>query len=110
MIAVNGRIVAQGTQFSLTDVEVVTATIDIEDVRAHRACSSRSNQAASSEPYPRIELDFAVSRGKFEEVHEEDMVGLVGSKSIPVRFHTPEQEIAYDRLLGLCCNDLIFHT
>lgn len=26
MIAVNGRIVAQGTQYSLTDVEVVTAT------------------------------------------------------------------------------------
>ena len=33
MIAVNGRIVAQGSQFSLNDVEVVTATVDIEDVR-----------------------------------------------------------------------------
>jgi NAD+ synthase (glutamine-hydrolysing) len=94
MIAVNGRIVAQGTQFSLTDVEVVTATIDIEDVRAHRTCSSRSNQAASSERYHRIELDFALSSGKFEEVREENMIGLVGSKSIAVRFHTPEEEIA----------------
>lgn len=94
MIAVNGRIVAQGTQFSLTDVEVVTATIDIEDVRAHRACSSRSNQAASSERYHRVELEFALSSGKFEEVRDEDMVGLIGSKSIPVRFHTPEEEIA----------------
>jgi NAD+ synthase (glutamine-hydrolysing) len=78
----------------LTDVEVVTATIDIEDVRAHRACSSRSNQAASSERYHRIELDFALSSGKFEEVREENMVGLVGSKSISVRFHTAEEEIA----------------
>lgn len=49
MIAVNGRIVAQGSQFSLQDVEVVTTTIDIEDVRAHRAKSSRSMQAATSE-------------------------------------------------------------
>lgn len=56
MIAVNGTIVAQGSQFSLNEVrgndniveglrtdscmvevEVVTATVDIEDVRAHRA-------------------------------------------------------------------------
>ncbi|THH00580.1 hypothetical protein EW026_g1977 [Hermanssonia centrifuga] len=31
MIAVNGQIVAQGSQFSLNDVEVVTATLDLED-------------------------------------------------------------------------------
>ncbi|KAF9531775.1 hypothetical protein CPB83DRAFT_848706 [Crepidotus variabilis] len=99
MIAVNGRVVAQGTQFSLTDVEVVTATIDIEDVRAHRATSSRSNQAAASERYHRVEVDFALTSGKFEEVKEEDMVGIISSKTIPVRFHTPEEEIA----LGPAC-------
>jgi NAD+ synthase (glutamine-hydrolysing) len=33
MIVVNGNIVAQGSQFSLNDVEVVTATVDIEEVR-----------------------------------------------------------------------------
>lgn len=33
MIIVNGRLVAQGSQFSLNDVEVVTATLDLEDVR-----------------------------------------------------------------------------
>lgn len=32
MIVVNGDIVAQGSQFSLNDVEVVTATVDIEEV------------------------------------------------------------------------------
>ncbi|KMU82271.1 NAD synthetase 1 [Coccidioides immitis H538.4] len=31
MIVVNGEIVAQGTQFSLNDVEVVTATVDLEE-------------------------------------------------------------------------------
>ena len=94
MIAINGRIIAQGSQFSLNDVEVVSATIDIEDVRAHRAKSSRSTQAATAARYHRIEVPFALSGGKFEEVHEEDMVGL-GVKPFDLRFHTPEEEIAY---------------
>ena len=45
MIALNGRIIAQGSQFSFADIEVAAATIDIEDVRVHRAKSSRSMQA-----------------------------------------------------------------
>ncbi|EDR14650.1 uncharacterized protein LACBIDRAFT_305496 [Laccaria bicolor S238N-H82] len=99
MIAVNGRVIAQGSQFSLTDVEVVTATVDIEDVRAHRAKSSRSMQAASSERYYRVEVPFALTNGKFDEVREEDLVGLIGTKSIDVRYHAPEEEIA----LGPAC-------
>ncbi|KAG6886203.1 hypothetical protein C0993_010765 [Termitomyces sp. T159_Od127] len=95
MIAVNGRIVAQGSQFSLNDVEVVSATIDIEDVRAHRAKSSRSMQAASAERYHRIEVSFALSRGKFDEITGEDSVSLSGNDSIDVRFHSPEEEIAF---------------
>lgn len=97
MIAVNGRIVAQGSQFSLNDVEVVTATIDIEDVRAHRAKSSRSMQAAASERYHRIEVPFALTSGKFEEVKGADTAGLVGIEN--VRYHKPEEEIA----LGPAC-------
>ena len=95
MIAVNGRVVAQGTQFSLNDVEVVTATIDIEDVRAHRAKSSRSMQAAAAERYHRVEVPFALTSGKFDEVSEEDQVGLIGSKKLDIRYHSPEEEIAY---------------
>lgn len=93
MIALNGRIVAQGSQFSLNDVEVVSATIDIEDVRAHRATSSRSTQAAAAARYHRVEVPFALSKGKFEEVREEDMVGL-RNETFDVRLHTPEEEIA----------------
>ncbi|KAF9453533.1 glutamine-dependent NAD(+) synthetase with GAT domain-containing protein [Macrolepiota fuliginosa MF-IS2] len=98
MIAVNGRIVAQGSQFSLNDVEVVTATIDIEDVRAHRAKASRSMQAASSERYHRIEVPFALSSGKFE-VPENDVLSFSSSKEFVVRYHRPEEEIA----LGPAC-------
>ena len=61
MIANNGRIVAQGSQFSLNDVEVITATLHIEDVRAHRAKASRSMQAAGAERYHRVEVPFALS-------------------------------------------------
>lgn len=88
MIAVNGQIVAQGSQFSLNDVEVVTATIDIEDVRAHRTKSSRSMQASQAERYHRIEVPFALNSGKFDKVFE------VISQKEHVRYHTPEEEIA----------------
>ena len=36
----------------------------------------------------------SLSGGKFEEVREEDMVGL-GVKPFDLRLHTPEEEIAY---------------
>lgn len=99
LIAVNGRIVAQGSQFSLNDVEVVTATIDIEDVRAHRTKSSRSMQAAAAERYHRIEVPFALTRGKFNDVPEEEKAGILGSKRLEVKYHIPEEEIA----LGPAC-------
>ncbi|KAH8832775.1 hypothetical protein DL96DRAFT_1458937 [Flagelloscypha sp. PMI_526] len=99
MIAVNGKILAQGSQFSLQDVEVISATIDIEDVRAHRAVSSRSMQAAASERYHRIEVDFSLSSGKFDDVADMHMGALLGGKYFEVRFHTPEEEIA----LGPAC-------
>ena len=39
MIVVNGKIVAQGPQFDMEDVTVVTATIDLDDVRSYRAAN-----------------------------------------------------------------------
>jgi NAD+ synthase (glutamine-hydrolysing) len=39
MICVNGRIVAQGPQFDVEDVAVVTAAVDLEDVRSYRAAN-----------------------------------------------------------------------
>ncbi|KAH7105940.1 glutamine-dependent NAD(+) synthetase with GAT domain-containing protein [Auriculariales sp. MPI-PUGE-AT-0066] len=93
MIAVNGRVIAQGSQFSLQDVEVVTATIDIEDVRAHRASSARSMQAAQAERYHRIEAPFALNSGKFERTLD------VTLHTDIVSYHTPQEEIA----LGPAC-------
>ncbi|MBI1924131.1 NAD(+) synthase, partial [Candidatus Poribacteria bacterium] len=87
LIAVNGDIVAQGSQFSLNDVEVVTATVDLEDVRSYRgAIVSRPVQASQSEQVPRIKMDFALTTSDYR---------LAPSPPIEVRHHTPEEEIAY---------------
>ncbi|KAI0825506.1 glutamine-dependent NAD(+) synthetase with GAT domain-containing protein [Irpex lacteus] len=96
LIVVNGKVIAQGSQFSLNDVEVVTATVDLEDVRAHRAVSSRSMQAAAAERYQRIEVDFALSGGKFDSI--KDLDDLVLHDWEP-KYHKPEEEIA----LGPAC-------
>lgn len=94
MIAMNGHIIAQGSQFSLKDVEVVTATLDIEDVRSHRTSRSRGLQAAGTERYHRIEIPFALSRGKLGDTHGEQAPALrLGLHQ--AKFHTPEEEIAF---------------
>lgn len=90
MILVNGKIVAQGSQFSLQDVEVVTATVDLEEVRAHRSMISRNLQAAASTAkYHRIQTSFELSSA-------EDDLNLERGPSLPIepRYYSAEEEIA----------------
>lgn len=89
MIMVNGDIVAQGSQFSLNDVEVVTATIDIEEVRAHRVVSSRNFQAVASQSYQRIRVETALSTGKGDDLVEMHIT----PKRQPL-YHPPAEEVA----------------
>lgn len=86
MIMVNGEIVAQGSQFSLDDVEVVTATVDLEDVRSYRFAPSRGFQAVQAPAYERIELDFSLCHENLEALE-------VPSPARPPRYHPPEEEI-----------------
>lgn len=51
LIVVNGDIKAQGSQFSLNDLEVVTATVNLQEVRSFRYAPSRRNQVSSA---PRV--------------------------------------------------------
>jgi NAD+ synthase (glutamine-hydrolysing) len=94
MIAVNGEIVAQGSQFSVKDVEVVTATVDLDDVRSFRgSVSSRSEQASSLKTVvPTIHVNFSLC-------HDETELHVFPSSPIDVRYHVPEEEIA----LGPAC-------
>lgn len=89
MIVLNGEIVAQGAQFSLDDVEVVTATIDLEDIRAYRSAASRGMQAAASKnKYKRIQTLFEPSGG------DEFIPGLKPSLPMEAKYHSPEEQMA----------------
>lgn len=90
MIAVNGHIVAQGSQFSLDDVEVLTTTQDLEDVRAYRT-DKTSGKLTANEVYPRVRVNFTLSLA--------DDVYMPSVQPIQIRFHTPEEEIS----LGPAC-------
>lgn len=92
MIFVNGDLVAMGSQFSLNEVEVITATIDLAEVRAARFAPSRNQQAvqAGRKHYERINVDFSLSRGDAD---------VVVTPSRETRIHKPEEEIA----LGPAC-------
>ncbi|OTA83204.1 hypothetical protein M434DRAFT_400722 [Hypoxylon sp. CO27-5] len=90
MIICNGKLLAQGSQFGLTDVEVVTATIDLEEVRAYRFTPSRGLQAVKAPVYERIETWFELSS------EQEDLdLHRVPSLEIQPRYHSPEEEIAF---------------
>ncbi|KAI9829254.1 MAG: hypothetical protein M1819_006434 [Sarea resinae] len=90
MIIANGKIVGQGSQFSLNDVEVITASIDLEDVRSYREQKSRAMQARDQPKYERIEVNMSLSS-------EGDMIDLQLQPTMPkeVVYHLPEEEIAY---------------
>lgn len=94
LIVMNGEVLAQGAQFSLDDVEVLTATIDLEDVRAYRSLISYGLQSTTSEPYQRIHvpIELSPSEMQFDPL-------IIPSKPREIRYHTPEEEIS----LGPAC-------
>ena len=78
----------QGSQFTLDEVEVITATVDLEDVRSFRgACISRGMQALKAESYPRCFLEMALSHDK--------SVDVPTTPPINVKYFMPEEEIRY---------------
>ncbi|OLY80203.1 Glutamine-dependent NAD(+) synthetase [Smittium mucronatum] len=83
MILCNGKVYTISDQFTLLDVDVSTATIDLEAVVSYRAAvPSIGAQSADSRIYPIINIDF-------------DICGVLNSPSSPiaVKYYTPEQEI-----------------
>lgn len=88
MIVVNGEVVAQGSQFSLNDVEIVTATIDIEEVRAYRSCISRGHQSINAPTYERHETDFSLGLPDSELD-----LNISPTPRVEIRIHRPEEEI-----------------
>ena len=90
MIVCNGEILAQASQFSLNDVEVVAATVDLDDVVTYRtSCMSRCAQAAEVESFPKIEAALELTARRWMRTTE----------PMEARIHSPEEEIA----LGPAC-------
>jgi NAD+ synthase (glutamine-hydrolysing) len=89
LITVNGDIVAQSSQFSLVDVEVATAVVDLDDVLSHRFAPSRGQQVNKCPDYPRVRVEHDLLGAK---------VGLnpdiMPSPTFSPQIHAPEEEIA----------------
>ncbi|KAL3691309.1 hypothetical protein R1sor_004960 [Riccia sorocarpa] len=92
-IVVNGDVVAQGSQFSLQDVEVLIATVDLDTVVSYRgAGSSLREQASQVAQIPYVKADFTLS----EPGH---LLTTFPTLPAEARYHTPQEEIA----LGPAC-------
>ncbi|KAJ2743790.1 glutamine-dependent NAD(+) synthetase [Coemansia sp. BCRC 34301] len=96
MVLANGDVLAMGRQFSITDVDVILATVDLGAVRAFRAgMSSRSIQSANSTvAYPRVDVRISLS-----EQHAQFDFGVHPTQPITVRVLEPAEEIG----LGPAC-------
>ncbi|KAJ8294009.1 Glutamine-dependent NAD(+) synthetase [Rhodotorula toruloides] len=90
-ITLNGRVIAQGSQFSLNDVEVVTATVHLQEIRSHRTWSSRSMQAAGHEgAFQRVRAETRLS-----SEDAEDLIETQVDHEGEFEYNMPEEEVAY---------------
>jgi NAD+ synthase (glutamine-hydrolysing) len=86
LVIANGTVRAQGAQFGLADVEVVTATIDLKEIWSYRTNPSRGLQAVSAPRYERFTADLCMSASKSD--YDPDV------RPTPVqllRYHQPEE-------------------
>ena len=96
LILNSGNVLAQGSQFSLLDVEVQTATVDLDEIWPYRTSRSRGMQAQDPavRKLERIQVDFRLCKSTKAIKPRQRL-----SPSIEPRYHSPEEEIA----LGPAC-------
>jgi NAD+ synthase (glutamine-hydrolysing) len=89
MVWSNGSLVAQGSQFgTLDEVEVVTAVVNLSDVRSFRSnFIARSYQASSTPSIPRIDIDFSLGI--------QDPLNTFETPAKKAFLHDPMEEIAF---------------
>lgn len=99
MICVNGRIVAQGPQFDVEDVTVVTATVDLEDVRSYRA----ANPAFGMQAVRLLEDEEGGLGGlpchTIALIKKNMLLPRVAEKDLELKVYSPEEECC----LGPAC-------
>ncbi|KJX94570.1 glutamine-dependent nad(+) synthetase like protein [Zymoseptoria brevis] len=92
LILNSGKVLAQGSQFSLRDVEVKTAIVDLDEIWAYRTSRSRAMQANDPKVHQleRIQVDFNLC-----EDSEIPQPTARLTEEIEITYHSPEEEIAY---------------
>ncbi len=86
-ICVNGQFLAQGEQFSLKDIQVLTVCIDVEQVSIYRnRIRSFQVQGEKSARYPRVKVNFSLL--------VDDPFMVRSTKPIEWQYHTAMEEIA----------------
>ena len=94
LIVCNGQVLAQASQFCLDDVEVINATIDLDDVRSYRASIPSFGIQTTLNTQKRILVDCP----DFGLLSEDDsLIPTVPLESL--RIHSPEEECC----LGPAC-------
>ncbi|KAJ0161226.1 Glutamine-dependent NAD(+) synthetase [Colletotrichum tanaceti] len=91
MVLANGKVLAQSSQFSLKPVEVIIATVSVEEVRSYRSSISRNFQAAAQPDFPRVECDLRLTRPA-DEVYLSDHLRI--AKEVELKILDPMEEIA----------------
>lgn len=87
-IVVNGDVVAQGSQFSLKDVELVVAQIDLDAVASLRgSVSSFQEQASCKKKISSVAVPVRLCQS-FN-------MKTTLSSPLKIRYHSPEEEIAF---------------
>lgn len=89
LILSNGKTLAQGSQFSLRDVEVLTATVDLDDIWASRTSRSRGAQSMESPKFERIQVDFRMTHQS-----RSGTATALATLAREIHYHLPEEEIA----------------
>lgn len=103
LVVSNGNILAQGSQFSISEVEVLVAAADLEAVRTHRGSINSLLEQASltQQVIPRIKVDFELSERPIYDLGTKGLTTphITPTRPINVFYHTPEEEIG----LGPAC-------
>jgi NAD+ synthase (glutamine-hydrolysing) len=98
LIVCNGKILAQAKQFSLEDVQVITATIDLDDVRSYRASIPSFGVQAVASLHPRQRA--FVSCPDYHLLAS-DMLLVPTSPLASLRLHSPEEECCLGKFIHM---------
>ena len=91
LVSLNDSFIAQGSQFTLSDIEVTVATVDLDDVVSYRgSIGSRGPQASQASSYPHCHLPISICNSD-----------RAISRPIGLQYFMPEEEIMLGQLVWL---------